>query len=80
MTTQKRTKWRRPFYLNFLAEYLYTVCPVQAKDAVYAEYQDLWNKFSKEFKEARCMIEDEGKKAIKGTEQEEGETAPKQKK
>jgi hypothetical protein len=47
---------------------------------VYSEYQDLWNKFSKEFKEARCMLEDEGKKALKGTEQEEGETAPKQKK
>ncbi len=59
---------------------LIPVCPVQAKEAVYAEYQDLWNKFSKEFKEARCMLEDEGKKAIKGTEQEEGETAPKQKK
>jgi hypothetical protein len=41
---------------------------MQVKDAVLEEYNDLLGKFSNEFKQTRCMIEDEGKKLTQGKE------------
>ncbi len=47
---------------------------MQVKDAVLEEYNDLLGKFSNEFKQTRCMIEEEGKKLT-----QEQETAPQKK-
>ncbi len=54
--------------LILVSRYGYWRVVMQVKDAVLEEYNDLLGKFSNEFKQTRCMIEDEGKKLTQGKE------------